>query len=126
MLCVVCTCSVPSSKEYVQCLSHHQPLQGSKVSSFGLYTPYRCRTHFSFGLGAGGIPTQNPPVIDLGNTCNALAFRTGIAGGSPSSFQLCDGPVERMCACDGIVLAGWLVNGAFAWTDRSEYKQSNG
>jgi len=51
---------------------------------------------------------------------------TDISGGSPSSFQLCDGPVEWTCACAGVVVTGWLGSGAFTWIDRSEYKESNG
>ena len=79
-------------------------------------------------FGAGAILTQNQTTIDLGNACNAWAFGTGITGGIPSSFQLCDGPVERTCACAGVVLtgSGWLGSGAFTWIDRSEYKHCNG
>ena len=76
--------------------------------------------------GAGAILTQNQPTIDLGNAYNAYAFGTGISGGSPSSFQLCDGPVEWTCACAGVTLTGWLSSRAFTWIDRSEFKQRNG
>ena len=80
--------------------------------------------------GAGAITIQNPPTIDLGMHARPVRFVSDIAGGRPSSFKLCDGPVERTCACASVVLTGygWLGSGAVTCIDidRSEYKQSNG
>ena len=49
---------------------------------------------FVFGFGTGVAPTQNPPTTDRGNVYNARSHEIDTVGGSPSSFQTCDGPVE--------------------------------